>query len=106
MSELSTPSLFEEAARVPPPPVSEIPVCEDRGSERLAKDFTRWCSSFGAEFRNSPDVINLRTWAQKNKLKLKDSEEKEVLVEARKLSLKRIDQLMKKADVPPTTTEV
>jgi hypothetical protein len=85
MEELSSPSLFESS--------------EEKRSDKLAKEFSRWCSSFGVEFRNSPDVINLRTWTQKINLKLKESEENEVLAEARKLYLKRIDQLMKKPEL-------
>ncbi len=92
MGELSTPSLFD-------------PASGEKRSEKLAKDFSRWCSSFGVEFRNSPDVINLRTWAQKMDLKLKETEENEVLIEARKLYLKRIDQLIKKSEAPMPPAE-
>ena len=41
-----------------------------------------------------------RSWAQKTKLKLKNSEENELLVEARRLYMKRIEQMMKKSDTP------
>ena len=57
-----------------------------------AKDFVRWCCSFGADFRNSPDRTNLRYWAQKNKIKLKGGDEAEILDIARPLFLKRIEQ--------------
>jgi len=103
MRELSTPSLFDSSLAIPTnAAVSELPPLnnEEKRSDKLAKDFVRWCFSFGADFRNSPDVINLRTWAQKAKLKLKDSEEREFLDEARRLYLKRIEQMMKRPDMP------
>ncbi len=57
MAELSTPSLFESSA--------------EKRSEKLAKDFQPLVLQLRrVEFRNSPDVINLRTWAQKMDLKL------------------------------------
>src|SRR5579862_5912479 len=51
------PSLFDA-----PPPESYV----------QAKDFVRWCCSFGADFRNSPDITNLRYWAQKNNVKIRE----------------------------------
>jgi hypothetical protein len=87
-----TPSLFD----TPPPPVPK--------ASRLARDFVRWCCSFGEGFRNSPDVANLRYWARKNKLKMKERDEAEVLEFARPLFLKRVEQLMdqltRKAETP------
>ena len=73
---------------------------EEKRSEKLAKDFVRWCFSFGSDFRNSPDLVNLRAWASKTNLKLKESEEYEVVLEARKIHVKRLEQMMKKADTP------
>ena len=69
MRELShdtqdTPTLFDA-----PPPAAVT----------QAKDFVRWCWSFGTDFRNSPDIANLRYWAQKNKVKIKDRDEAEIL---------------------------
>jgi len=101
MRELSTPSLFDVPPAVLPAPAVEAPAREDRGTDQLAKDFIRWCFSFGSDFRNSPDVINLRTWCGKAKFKLHDHEESEVLVEARRLYFKRIEQTLKKAETPP-----
>ena len=85
MRELNqdTPSLFDAP---PPPAVSH------------ARDFVRWCCSLGDEFRNSPDITNLRYWARKNKLKFKEREEDEILQVARPLFLKRLEQLVKKSE--------
>ncbi|HYR89597.1 MAG TPA: hypothetical protein VE422_36325 [Terriglobia bacterium] len=92
-----TPSLFDA-----PPPGTAVkqPAREERGTLQLARDFVRWCCSVGDKFRNSPDVLNLRYWARKNKLKIKDREESEVLELARPLYLKRIEQLIRKAETP------
>jgi hypothetical protein len=92
-----TPSLFDS-----PPPTAAVkePVKEERGTVKLAKDFVRWCCSFGEDFRNSPDVTNLRYWARKSKLKMKERDEAEVLEFARPLFLKRIGQLTRKAETP------
>jgi len=78
-----TPSLFDA-----PPPVSSL----------YAKDFVRWCCSFGSEFRNSPDVANLRYWAHKNKIKIKERDEAEILDTARPLFLKRVEQAVRRAE--------
>src|SRR5215471_7722194 len=88
MRELShntqdTPTLFD----APPPP-----------TVYQAKDFVRWCCSFGTNFRNSPDITNLRYWARKNKIKIKDRDEGEILQTARAVFLKRMEQLMRKAE--------
>lgn len=83
MSTQEMPSLFDA-----PPPVTVS----------HAKDFVRWCCSMGADFRNSPDITNLRYWAQKNKVKIKDREEAIVLETARQLYLKRIEQLTRKSE--------
>jgi hypothetical protein len=55
-----------------------------------AKEFVRWCCSFGNEFRNSPDIANLRFWALKNKLKIKESAESDILSAARTMIIKQI----------------
>lgn len=88
MRELSqdtqdTPTLFDAP---PPPAVSQ------------AKDFVRWCCSFGNSFRNSPDIANLRYWAHKSKVKIKEHEEQEILQAARAQFLKRIEQLTRKSE--------
>ena|SRR5215469_12168893 len=100
MRELSIPSLFDSQPAVAPPAVAEGPAREERRYDQLAKDFIRWCFSFGADFRNSPDVINLRVWDHKTKVKLRESEEKEVLGEARRLYFKRIEHLTQKSETP------
>lgn len=92
MRELSqTPSLFD-----PPPP--EAPAGEEKGNDNVAKDFVRWCCSVGSDFRNSPDITNLRYWAAKTKLKIKEREEAAILDAARPLFLKRIEQSIRKSD--------
>ena len=78
-----TPTLFDAP---PPPAVSQ------------AKDFVRWCCSFGTDFRNSPDIANLRYWAQKNKVKIKELEEPEILQAARVAFLKRLAQQVRKSE--------
>jgi hypothetical protein len=57
-----------------------------------AKEFVRWCCSFGSDFRNSPDVSNLRYWAQKNEVKIDQPDEREILEASRAIYLKRIEQ--------------
>src|SRR3989304_8645671 len=100
-----TPSLFdslpplvvtEEPAKI----ATEEPVKEEKGAPRLAKDFVRWCFGFGPGFRNSPDITNLRYWAQKSKLKLKPGDESRLLRESRELFDKRLEVLMKKPGDP------
>ena len=85
MRELSqdTPTLFDAP---PPPAVSQ------------AKEFVRWCCSFGNAFRNSPDIANLRYWARTKKVKIKERDEAEILDAARIAFLKRIEQLMRKSE--------
>ena len=89
MRELSqdTPTLFDAP---PPRTISN------------AKDFVRWCCSFGPDFRNSPDVANLRYWARKNKVKIIESDEVEILEAARVAFLKRIEQSMQKPEQSPS----
>ena len=93
MRELSQPpegpSLFDA-----PPPQSYL----------RAKDFVKWCCSFGPEFRNSPDASNLRYWAQKNKIKIDQPDERVILDSAREIYLKRVEQRVReaeRAEAPP-----
>ena len=72
----------------------------ERSPEAVASGFVRWCWSFGADFHNSPDINNLRFWLRKSKVSPSDSEEEEILAEARRLFLKKVDQAVRKADVP------
>ena len=85
MRELSqdTPTLFDAP---PTPTISQ------------AKDFVRWCCSFGPDFRNSPDVANLRYWAKKNTVKIIEGDEVEILEAARIAFLTRIEQFMRKSE--------
>ena len=83
-----SPSLFDA-----PPPDSYL----------HAKEFVRWCCSFGAAFRNSPDITNLRFWAQKQKIKIQDREQAEILDTARSMLLKRIEQAVRKAEKADST---
>ena len=76
------PSLFDA-----PPPESYM----------QAKDFIRWCCSFGDGFRNSPDITNLRFWAQKTKVEFSARDEREILETARPMFLKKIEQIVRKA---------
>ena len=63
-----------------------------------AKDFVRWCCSFGPDFRNSPDVANLRYWAKKNNVEIIEGDEVEILEAARIAFLTRIEQFMRKSE--------
>ena len=92
-----SPSLFDAALTREVPSVLE-PSWNEKGTDKLAKDFVRWCFSLGGDFRNSPDVTNLRYWAQKTKSKIDESEELQILAMARPLFFKRIDQLTRKAE--------
>jgi hypothetical protein len=86
MRELSqelSPSLFDA-----PPPAAYL----------HAKEFVRWCCSFGADFRNSPDIANLRYWAQKTKTEIGHRDEAEILETARSMFLKRVEQAVRKAE--------
>ena len=63
-----------------------------------AKEFVRWCCSFGSDFRNSPDVSNLRYWAQKNEVKIHQPDEREILEASRTIYLKRIEQRIRQVE--------
>ena len=92
-------TLFD-APLTPELPNVLAPAWNEKGAEKLAKDFVRWCFSFGGDFRNSPDITNLRYWAQKTKAKIDETEEPVILTAARALFFKRIDQLTRKTDAP------
>ena len=97
MSTQDTPSLFDAPL---PEPVRDVlePAWNEKGLEKVAKDFVRWCFSFGGDFRNSPDVTNLRYWLRKTKSKIDETEQMQILAAARPLFFKRIDQLTRKAE--------
>jgi hypothetical protein len=83
LSQDVSPSLFDA-----PPPESYL----------QAKDFVRWCCSFGADFRNSPDVANLRYWARKSKIRIKERDELDVLETARSLFSRRLEQAIRRSE--------
>ena len=87
---LFTPDLLKEG---------EAAVSAESSSGVLACDFVQWCWSVGDGFRNSPDLTNLQYWLQKNKHNPSQTEEKEILVEARRLFLKKVEQAVRKVDV-------
>jgi hypothetical protein len=97
VTPVPTPSLFPEllSGNEPVTAVEETPERPD-----LAPGFVRWCWSFGGDFRNSPDITNLRFWLQKVKATPSPNEEEEILEEARRLFLKKVEQAVRKADVP------
>ena len=78
----------------------EIVEGPQKSSDIHARDFVRWCFSFGTDFHNSPDITNLRFWLHKGQLDPTAIEEEEILVEARRLFLKKVEQAVRKADVP------
>lgn len=86
--------LFSDQSNTETPP-SAAP--ED-GNEKLAQDFVRWCFGFGPEFRNSPDVTNLRFWTAKKKLDLSERVEASVHRIALKLYAKKLDQALKQPE--------
>jgi hypothetical protein len=92
-----TPSLFEAPLLGG---VRDIlaPIKDEKGSDVLAKEFVRWCFSFGTDFRNSPDITNLWFWAEKTKSKIEEDEARQILATARPLFFKRIEQLTRKAE--------
>ena len=87
---LFTPDLFAE---------SESRVSSESSSALFAREFVSWCWGVGDNFHNSPDITNLRFWLQKNQNDLSRAQEGEILVEARRLFLKRVEQAVRKADV-------
>ena len=62
-----------------------------------AREFVLWCFSPGEGFRNSPDNTNFQTWLKKVKLKVSKAEEAEILVEARRLFNKKVEQHVRRA---------
>lgn len=85
------------ALSAPPPPKDDKRPLQ--GTEQLAGEFVRWCCSFGADFRNSPDITNLRFWTQKTKLKLKEKEELAILDAACPEFAKQIEHLMRQSEI-------
>ena len=81
-------------------PIEHVVETADKASAALAREFVQWCCSFGSEFRNSPDITNFRVWMRKGNIESSTSEEEEILAEARRLFLKKVEQAVRKADVP------
>ena len=96
---LETPSLFTPELLNGNDSI-EVVESREKSTDVLARDFVRWCWSFGSDFRNSPDITNLRSWLGKGNLTPSASDEEEILVEARRLFLKKVEQAVRKADVP------
>ena len=91
----NTPSLFPTEPMPPAPPAVEETERAGPTPRQLAREFVGWCCSFGSGFHNSPDAANLRYWLHKTEMKpsdIADIDEDELLHEARRLFLKRIEQ--------------
>jgi hypothetical protein len=99
VTPLETPSLFT-AELLNGNESIDVVESTQKSTDVLAHDFVLWCWSFGNDFHNSPDITNLRSWLRKGQLSPSASEEEEILVEARRLFLKRVAQAVRKADVP------
>jgi hypothetical protein len=100
---IATPSLFPEllggSEAVEPDIAEKIEKIEET-PDALARAFVRWCWGFGSDFRNSPDITNLRVWLRKVKVEPTPNEEEGILEESRRLFLKKVEQAVRKADVP------
>jgi hypothetical protein len=96
---LETPSLFTPELLNGSESI-DVVESREKSTDVLARDFVRWCWSFGTDFHNSPDITNLRSWLRKGRLNPSPSEEDEILVEARRIFLKKVEQAVRKADVP------
>ena len=96
---LETPSLFTPEL-LDGSESLDVVATPEKSTDAIAREFVRWCWSFGTEFRNSPDITNLRSWLRNEKLDPSAAEEVEILLEARRLFLKRVEQAVRKADVP------
>jgi len=96
---LDTPSLFTPELLNGSGSIDVVESTE-KPADVLARDFVRWCWSFGSDFHNSPDITNLRSWLRKGSLTASSADEDEILVEARRLYLKKVEQAVRKADVP------
>lgn len=94
-----TPSLFTPELLTGGQAVENNIESSETSAATLARDFVRWCCSFGNDFRNSPDITNLRVWMRNGEMNA-SSEEEEILAEARRLFLKKVEQAVRKADVP------
>jgi hypothetical protein len=96
---LETPSLFTPELMTGSEPVHVVESADEPSLDQ-ARDFVRWCCSFGNDFRNSPDITNLRVWMHQRNIRPTSSDEEKVLAEARRLFLKKVEQAVRKPDVP------
>jgi len=69
-----------------------------------AREFVRWCFSLGDSFRNSPDATNLQSWLKKGQIKVSKAEESEILEEARRMFMKKLEQQVRKAAAATSTS--
>ena len=66
-------------------------------SAQIARTFVRWCFSLGADFRNSPDETNLRSWSAAQGGSYKSTQERQILKNARELYSQRITTSLRKS---------
>jgi len=62
-----------------------------------ATEFVRWCFSTGDSFRNSPDATNFQSWIKKNGVQVSKAEEAEILLEARRLFNRKVEQHVRRS---------
>ncbi len=79
--------------------MDEPAVSAESSSGVLAREFVQWCWGVGDGFHNSPDITNLQFWLDKTHGAASREQEDEILVEARRLFLKKVAQAVRKADV-------
>ena len=95
---VETPSLFTPELLVGNESSVNVEVRE-QAPNALARDFVQWCWGVGGNFHNSPDITNLRFWLARGTVVPSPSEEGEILAEAHRLFLKKVEQAVRKADV-------
>ncbi|HEX4998414.1 MAG TPA: hypothetical protein VFY29_09315 [Terriglobia bacterium] len=91
---VESPNLFD---LVPDPGVVSEPAAAG-GSLGVAGDFVRWLFSFGADFRNSPDMTNLRFWLRQQRMDVQGNDEQEIIGRARLLFAKRLEKTLRKSE--------
>ena len=99
-TSLETPNLFAPELLTRGEAVETVTESPETSFAAVARDFVAWCCSFGSDFRNSPDITNLRVWLRKGARDVSSSEEEQILLEARRLFLKKVELAVRKADVP------
>jgi hypothetical protein len=98
VASVQTPSLFSTPDSILSEPLPSEAV-EKPGPQpnKIAREFVAWCCSVGTNFRNSPDAGNFRFWMQRIKPAMSGLDESEVLLEARRLFLKKLEQSLRSA---------